>query len=182
MKSLVAALALSAAALVAAPATAAPAPEKPTIVLVHGAFAPDSGDTTAALVSKFPGSKLGPALMPPVALPGGFHDLYIAEDKFHDAFAPDVSPETALILAAGQRPFSAEAFNEKATAPAWKTVPSWFVYGSGDTAIPPKSLAFMAERAKPREIKVVQGASHVVMVSHPADVVKVIVDAAASVH
>ncbi len=52
-----------------------------------GAFAPDVGDSTAALDGKFPGSKLGPALMPPVVLPDGFHDLYIAEDKFHEAFS-----------------------------------------------------------------------------------------------
>ena len=64
--------------------------------------------------------------------------------------------------------------------PAWKTIPSWFVYGDHDTAIPPKALAFMAERAQARKTEVVKGASHVVMVSHPKAVAKIIEDAAAS--
>jgi pimeloyl-ACP methyl ester carboxylesterase len=52
------------------------------------------------------------------------------------------------------------------------------VYGHGDTAIPPKLHAFMAERAHPRATSVVEGASHVVMISHPEAVAKVIEDAA----
>ena len=66
------------------------------------------------------------------------------------------------------------------TAPAWKTLPSWFVYGDHDTAIPPKLHAWMAERARARETVVVKGASHVVMISHPDAVAKVIEDAAIS--
>ena len=54
----------------------------------------------------------------------------------------------------------------------------WFVYGDNDTAIPPKLHAFMAERAHPRATSVVAGASHVVMISHPDAVAKVIEDAA----
>jgi pimeloyl-ACP methyl ester carboxylesterase len=64
------------------------------------------------------------------------------------------------------------------TESAWKTIPSWFVYGDYDTAIPPKLHAWMAERAHAREIVVVKGASHVVMISHAKAVAKVIEDAA----
>jgi pimeloyl-ACP methyl ester carboxylesterase len=39
-------------------------------------------------------------------------------------------------------------------------------------------LAFTAERAHPRGTVVVTGASHVVMISHPQEVAKVIEDAA----
>jgi pimeloyl-ACP methyl ester carboxylesterase len=52
------------------------------------------------------------------------------------------------------------------------------VYGDRDTAIPPKLHAFMAERARPRATSVVEGASHVVMISHSEAVAKVIEDAA----
>jgi pimeloyl-ACP methyl ester carboxylesterase len=142
------------------------------------AFAPDVGETAGDLNKKFPGSLVGPALAPPVPLPGGGHDLYIRQDKFHDAFAPDVPANDAKLAAAAQRPVTDIAFSEPATEPAWKTIPSWFVYGDHDTAIPPKLHAFMAERAHPRATSVVEGASHVVMVSHPDAVAKVIEDAA----
>ena len=142
------------------------------------AFAPDVGETADNLNKKFPGSLVGPALAPPVPLPGGGHDLYVRQEKFHDAFAPDVPADDAKLAAAAQRPVTDIAFSEPATEPAWKSTPSWFVYGDHDTAIPPKLHAFMAERAHPRATSVVEGASHVVMVSHPEAVAKAIEDAA----
>jgi pimeloyl-ACP methyl ester carboxylesterase len=142
------------------------------------AFAPDAGENADGLNKKFPGSLVGPALAPPVPLPGGGHDLYVQQEKFHDAFAPDVPADSAKLAAAAQRPVTDIAFGEPATEPAWKTIPSWFVYGDHDTAIPPKLHAFMAERAHPRATSVVAGASHVVMISHADAVAKVIEDAA----
>ncbi len=155
------------------------APNVKALVYV-AAFAPEAGESTGALDSKFPGSLLGPALAPPVALPGGGHDLYVLQDKFHDAFAPDLPAAAARAAAVTQRPITDIAFGEAAAAPAWKTIPSWFVYGDHDTAIPPAALAFMAARAHPRDTVVVKGASHVVMISHPAAVAKVIEEAAAA--
>ena len=142
------------------------------------AFAPEAGESAGALDSKFPGSLLGTALAEPVPLPGGGHDLYVVQEKFHDAFAPDVPAAAAALAAAAQRPITDIAFGEVATAPAWKTIPSWFVYGDHDTAIPPKLHAFMADRAHARATTVVEGASHVVMISHAEAVAKVIEDAA----
>ena len=57
--------------------------------------------------------------------------------------------DAARLAAAAQRPITDIAFSEPTTEPAWKTIPSWFVYGDRDTAIPPKLRAFMAERARP---------------------------------
>ena len=144
------------------------------------AFAPEAGEDAGGLNSKFPGSAVGPALAPPVPLPGGGHDLYIQQPKFHDAFAPDLPPEAARLAGATQRPITDIAFSEPATAPAWKAIPSWFVYGDHDTAIPPKLHAFMAQRAGSKETVVVSGASHVVMVSHPQEVAELIKRAAAA--
>ncbi len=72
------------------------------------------------------------------------------------------------------------AGNEPSGALAWKSTPSWFVYGGRDLNIPPAVQAFMATRAGWRETVVVKGASHVVMVSHPHAVAKVIEHAAAT--
>lgn len=142
------------------------------------AFAPEAGESAGALDSKFPGSLLGTALAPPVPLPGGGHDLYVVQEKFHDAFAPDVPAAAAALAATAQRPITDIAFGEVATAPAWKTLPSWFVYGDGDTAIPPQAHAFMAERAHSRGTEVVKDASHIVMITHPDVVARVIETAA----
>ena len=60
----------------------------------------------------------------------------------------------------------------------WKKLPSWFVYGTGDKNIPAAALGFMAERAGSKRTVVVDGASHVVMVSHPEKVAELIEEAA----
>lgn len=144
------------------------------------AFAPEEGETGLGLSGKFPGSTLGPTLAPPVPLASGGNDLYIQQDKFPEQFAADVPKDQARVMAATQRPIAEAALGEAATAPAWKKVPAWFVYGDRDKNIPPQALEFMAQRAASRETAVVKGASHVVMVSHPAAVAKIIERAAAA--
>lgn len=144
------------------------------------AFAPEKGETAAELSGRFPGSTLGPTLSAPVELADGGKDLYIQQDKFHEQFAADVSLADAKLMAATQRPVTVAALNEAATEPAWKTVPSYFVYGDQDKNIPAQALAFMAERAHSKQTVVVKGASHVVMVSNPKAVASLIETAAAA--
>ncbi|NVM75739.1 pimeloyl-ACP methyl ester carboxylesterase [Duganella sp. SG902] len=142
------------------------------------AFAPEAGETVVGLSGKFPGSTLGPTLAPPVALADGGKDLYIQQAKFHSQFAADVPEAKARLMAAGQRPITDAALNEASPAPAWKTIPSWFVYGKADKNIPAAALDFMAKRANAKKTVVIDGASHVVMTSHPAEVARLIEEAA----
>jgi pimeloyl-ACP methyl ester carboxylesterase len=142
------------------------------------AFAPEVGETALALSGKFPGSTLGAALAAPVALADGGKDLYIDQSKFHNQFAADVPAKDAIAMAAGQRPVTEAALNEAASAAAWKSTPSWFIYGDQDKNIPPQALGFMAERANSRQTEVVRGGSHVVMISNPKAVAKMIERAA----
>ncbi|HEV2604698.1 MAG TPA: alpha/beta hydrolase [Microvirga sp.] len=142
------------------------------------AFAPDAGEAAADLAGKFPGGTLGGALAPPVKLSGGGVELYIDQEKFRDQFAHDVPAEMTALMAAGQRPVTEDALTEKSGDPAWRSLPSYFVYGDGDKNIPARALAFMAERAGSKRTTVVEGASHVVMVSQPQAVTDVIVEAA----
>ncbi|ANM14616.1 MULTISPECIES: alpha/beta fold hydrolase [unclassified Rhizobium] len=144
------------------------------------AFAPDVGETAIALSGKFPGSTLAPTLAEPVLLDGGVKDLYIKQSEFHDQFAADVSKAEGKLMAATQRPVTDKALGEASASASWKNIPSWFVYGDADKNIPPAALAWMAERAGSKETVVVKGASHVVMVSHPDRVAKVIEDAASN--
>ncbi|MDI3358601.1 MULTISPECIES: alpha/beta fold hydrolase [unclassified Pseudomonas] len=148
-----------------------------SLVYVAG-VAPEAGESTADLSGKFPGGTLGPTLAPPVELADGNKDLYIQQDKFHAQFAADVPAAEAKLMAATQRPVTAEALNEKSTEPAWKTVPSYFVYGDLDKNIPAQAQVFMAERAHAKEIVKVKGGSHVVMISNPEIVANLIEKAA----
>lgn len=147
-----------------------------------GAFAPDQGEAVVELAGKFPGGTLGEALAPPVKLRDGGVELTIDRAKFHAQFAHDVPAEQAALMAAGQRPITQAALTEAAGKPAWKALPSWFIYGSGDKNIPAAGLAFMAERARSKNTVVIEGASHVVMVSHPQAVADIIKQAAERTH
>lgn len=142
------------------------------------AFAPEKGEAAADLAGKFPGSTLVEALSAPVKLSDGGVDLYIDQDKFHTQFAHDVPSETAALMAVVQRPISEAALTEESGEPAWKALPSFFVYGDGDKNIPAKALKFMAERAGSKRTIVVEGASHVVMISTPKVVADLIAEAA----
>lgn len=158
---------------------AASAPNVRSLVYV-AAFAPEIGETAGGLSGKFPGSTLAPTLAAPVELENGAKDLYIQQDKFHDQFAADVSKSDAKLMAATQRPVTQAALTEAATTTAWKGLPTWFVYGDADKNIPPAALGWMAERAHSKGTVVVKGASHVVMVSHPDTVAKLIEEAASA--
>jgi pimeloyl-ACP methyl ester carboxylesterase len=143
-----------------------------------GAFAPEKGETAFSLSSQFPGSTLGAALAPPVVLPDGNKDFYIQQEKLHSQFAADLTPAEAKQMAATQRPVTEAALNEASGEPAWKAIPSWFIYGVEDRNIPAAALGFMAKRAGSKQTIAVPGASHVVMLSHPKEVAQMI-DAAA---
>nr|WP_225802399.1 alpha/beta hydrolase [Streptomyces sp. NK15101] len=143
------------------------------------AFLPAPGETALELTNKYPGSTLPGALDPvPVTNPDGTKgtDLYIQQDKFHHQFAADVPRDEAALAAAGQRPIAQAALEEKATAAAWKTIPSWAVVTTQDLNIPAAAQRFMAERAGARITEVT--ASHSVAVSRPGVVTRVIESAA----
>lgn len=144
------------------------------------AFAPDTGETVIELSGRFPGGTLGTALAAPVTLRDGGKDLYIQQDKFHQQFAADLPQSQARAMAVAQRPITEAALTEAAVAPAWKSLPSYFVYGTADKNIPAAALSFMAQRAKSRKTVEIAGASHVVMTSHPEAVASLIETAAHS--
>lgn len=158
---------------------ASAAPNVTGLVFVSG-VAPDIGESAASLGKRFPGSTLGDTLSPPVPQPDGTSDVYIEPAKFWHQFAADVPKAEAELMAVGQRPITQEALAEGAVSPSWQRLPSWFVFGSEDRNIPPAEHAFMAKRAKAREAIEVKGSSHVVMISHPDEVARLIERAASS--
>jgi pimeloyl-ACP methyl ester carboxylesterase len=144
------------------------------------AFAPEAGESIGELSGKFPGGTLGDTLTE-VALPDGTVDLYIRQDRYHQQFVADVPAERAALDAVAQRPLNTTALNEGSGEPAWKTVPSWFVYPELDFNIPLEAHRFMAERAGARERVELAGASHAIPASEPAAVAGVILQAATAI-
>lgn len=139
----------------------------------------DEGESQQELLEKFEGSLVGPAIRPvSFTAPDGSEgaDLYLDREAFHEAFAADVDPETAAVMAAAQRPYAAAAFAGTPSGPlAWKTLPCWYLLGTEDKAIPPALQRFMAERANATIVEV--PASHVSFVSQPDAATQLIVQA-----
>jgi pimeloyl-ACP methyl ester carboxylesterase len=140
-----------------------------------GAFAPDKGESALQLAGQFPGSELGSALIlreypVPGSDPGT--DGYIDAAKFRPVFAADLPASQTRLMAATQRPGSVQGLSGASGAPAWKTLPSWYLIPTEDKVIPPAAQRFMAKRAgsKVTEIR----SSHVVMISHPEAAAKII--------
>jgi pimeloyl-ACP methyl ester carboxylesterase len=85
-------------------------------------------------------------------------------------------------MAVTQRPVTEAAlFEPSGDAPLWRTLPSWFVFGDLDRNIPAGAHRIMAERAGARRTVEIAGASHVVGMSHAAETVQVVLEAAGAV-
>jgi pimeloyl-ACP methyl ester carboxylesterase len=140
------------------------------------ALAMDEGESNLEITQRFP-NEFAAALVPR-PFPGGT-DLYVDTAKFRALFAPDIPARTAAQMATAQRPVVLAAIQEKSTAPAWKTIPSWYLIGRQDQVISPDAQRFMAKRARSHTVEI--NSSHVSYISHPAAVTKLILEAARSV-
>ena len=150
------------------------------------AFIPDQGESALGLDSTQPGSVLGTG--PPntvfnfVPFPGaapGDALLYVKPSVFLQGFATDLPAKEGAVLAATQDPVTFSAVTAPSGPPAWTTIPSWDLVGTIDNAIPSSIQLFMANRAHAQITEVKVG--HLSMISQPAAVTKVILDAAESV-
>src|SRR5262245_2615835 len=129
------------------------------LVYVAG-FAPEPGETCAALAAQFPGSTLSDTLQP-APRTDGTTGLYLTRDRVHTHVVRGVPASEAALMAETQRPVTEEALTEPSgDQPLWRTVPSWFVFGEQDRNIPAAVQRFMAERAGARRTVAVHGASH----------------------
>jgi pimeloyl-ACP methyl ester carboxylesterase len=149
-----------------------------TALVYFNGWMPDEGESIQQLLEQFEGSLVGPAIRPvPFTSPNGSEgtDLYLDPEAFHEAFAADVDRATADVMAAAQRPWTAAGFAAPSGPPAWKTLPSWYLLGTEDKAIPPALQRFMAERARATIEEV--PASHVSFVSQPEVATQLILQA-----
>ena len=148
------------------------------------AYIPDQGDTVLSLTTAQPGSVFAvqdqSTVFNQVVVPNGpsgAADVYVKTSVFGKAFTGTFVPaKDVALLAARQRPLSSAALGEKATAPAWKSIPSWSVIGKQDAIIPPAEQVVMAKRAKAHTVEV--NAPHLSMLTAPGPVTRQIEAAA----
>jgi pimeloyl-ACP methyl ester carboxylesterase len=145
------------------------------LVYISG-FAPDEGESLDELQSRFPAPGIVPYVVEHKLADGG-SEFTLAPSGFHESFCADIPAADAAFYAISQRPLAGVALTEAAPTPAWRSRPVWAVLPTADRCIDPGVHRFSYERMG-AQITEVEGASHVVMISHPAEVAEVVMTAA----
>jgi pimeloyl-ACP methyl ester carboxylesterase len=135
------------------------------------AFGLDEGESIGALLAQGPPT---PAIAHLDIDEQGY--AWLPEDDFVAHFAGDVDPVKAKVMHAVQQPLAGSALEETMGAPAWKSLPSWYLVAANDEAIPPDAERQFAARMEATTVEV--PSSHVAMVSRPDDVTELIQSAA----
>jgi pimeloyl-ACP methyl ester carboxylesterase len=148
------------------------------------AYIPAQGENVATLSSAQ--SALAPASTNPASVfklvkypdppASNVVDTYLLPSVVTADFAADLSPAEQALLTATQSPTSLAALAQASSAPAWKTIPSWDLIGRQDKIIPLAAQLMMAHRAGSHITEI--NSSHVSLISHPAAVTAVILEAA----
>ncbi|UOE50420.1 alpha/beta hydrolase [Mucilaginibacter sp. SMC90] len=142
------------------------------VALVYiAAFAPDKGENTIKWVQSAP-----PAPENGILPPDDKGFVYYDKAKFHGGFAGDLSKTEADFMFASQGPTSVQCFITPVAEAAWKTKPSYGIVATEDKSIVPDVERTMYKRANAK-ITEVKG-SHVIFISQPEAVAKVIIEAA----
>jgi pimeloyl-ACP methyl ester carboxylesterase len=135
------------------------------------AFAPDIGVPVGDLGKGFP-EPPGLAELRPDAQ--GY--LTMTMKGVMESFAPDLPVAQRKIIAATQGATNSSVFGAKVTNAAWRDKPSWYVVAANDRMISPDLERQSAATIKANTITL--PSSHVAMLSHPAEVAKLIIAAA----
>ncbi|MDI5924206.1 alpha/beta hydrolase [Rhizobium leguminosarum] len=138
------------------------------------AFAPDEGESPAAITQRHP-----PAALANIE-PDSDSYLWLKADKFHESFCQDISLEDAFVLAATQKAPLAGTFGDVITAPAWRKKPSWYQISSEDRMIAPENQRAMSACLNARKAMTLE-ASHALPQSKPLEVAAFIDEAAMAV-
>lgn len=143
---------------------------KVTALVYVAARAPDVGEDYTALAKQFP----TPPASAGIVWSGDYGQL--SEAAFLRDFAGDLPAAQARVLYAVQAPFNRALLAGKTTHAAWRSKPSWYAVSTEDRTIDPDLERFMAKRMGARTIEV--KASHLSLISQPATIAKMILEAA----
>jgi pimeloyl-ACP methyl ester carboxylesterase len=135
------------------------------------AFAPEVGVPVGELGKDFP---------PPPGLAEARPDaegyLTLTRKGVFENFAPDLPAAQKKLIFATQGATNSAVFGAKVANASWKTKPSWYVVATNDRMIQPDLERKFAKAMKAKTIEL--PTSHVPMLSRPADVAKLIIEAA----
>jgi pimeloyl-ACP methyl ester carboxylesterase len=136
------------------------------------ALQPDVGETSAEVAppKKEAGNDLRPAK-------DGF--VFLDPAKFAADVGADLPKATAEFMARSQMPILGAAFSTKLTVAAWRDKPSYAIIATEDRELDPAIARRMANRAASK-VSVLKG-SHLIHISHPRAVARVIETAARAV-
>lgn len=138
------------------------------------ALQPDKGESALSQIQSAPAAKENG-----VGAPDKNGIVYYDKAKFHAGFCADIPAAEAEFMYASQGRFYAKGFGTPITDPAWRHKPTYACVATEDKTINPIIQRRMYARSKSKvtEIK----GSHVIFMSQPALVAKVIEQAAAEV-
>ena len=138
------------------------------------ALAPEEGETVSDVVYHSEPHPKAPELKP------DSHSLiWLPETAFAEAFAQNASPQEQAILAAVQRPIDVACISVPVERPLWKDGPSWVLVAEEDRMINPQTQHFQAGRMDARVRS--RPVDHTPLVTAPAEVVDIILDAVGDV-
>lgn len=141
------------------------------VALVYvAAFQPDNGESALQWLQTAP-----PAPENGVLAPDAKGIVYYDQAKYHAGFCADISKEEADFMYASQGAFYAKGFVTPITKAAWRDKPAYAVVATNDKSIAPEIQRAMYKRSNTK-VTEVKG-SHVVFMSQPEAVAKVIVTA-----
>ncbi|MBY5833430.1 alpha/beta fold hydrolase [Rhizobium ruizarguesonis] len=135
------------------------------------ARAPDAGEDYTALAKTYP----TPPASAGIVFDGD--EGRLSEEAFLRDFAGDLPEAKAKVLYAVQQPFQKALLTGKTTQAAWRSKPSWYAVSTEDRTINPDLERFMAKRMGAKTIEI--QASHLSLISHPDEITKLILTAAA---
>lgn len=135
------------------------------------AYAPEVGQSVLDTQKPYPDAPGRPFIVKDDA---GY--LKFTEEGIFHYFAPDLPRDEQELIAATQGAFGVKAISTPLTQAAWHTVPSFEVVSTDDRVIQPQLQRDQVKRLKATAVEV--AASHVVMLSHPDVVARLIIEAA----
>jgi pimeloyl-ACP methyl ester carboxylesterase len=149
--------------------------ERVKALVYVNSFAPDEGEKLTDLFFR-----AEPHPQAPKLAPDGDNLLWLPEDAFSTAFAPDASADDLTVLCAVQRPLRFSCMTTPTTGPVlWKRVPTWYLVAEHDRMIIADTQRFMAKRmnAKIRSHAV----DHAPLITAPGLVIDIIHEAVQAV-
>jgi len=144
---------------------------KVSALVYVSAFAPDVGESLAALAGGGPATEGTKAIHP-----DDKGNLYIDPKVFPSAVAADLPPSIGEALANSQLPLNHVAFEAPVDTAAWHDKPTYYVISTQDKVLAPEAQKMFAARIKAQTTEV--AGSHASLVVHAAEVAAAIEKAA----